>query len=71
MFLFPSLIATTVAATRMHRSLTDFVSRLPECTSDGLRGGSCPTSRSTQAPVLHVSHKRQMTRACVRRGLSV
>ncbi|KAI0281718.1 hypothetical protein BC826DRAFT_1111201 [Russula brevipes] len=48
MFLFPWVISLSIAATRMHRALTDFVSGVP----DAPRGGSGPTSRFLQNPAV-------------------
>jgi len=48
MFLFPWVISLSIAATRMHRALTDFVSGVP----DTPRGGSGPTSRFLQIPAV-------------------
>jgi len=53
MFQFPWMISISVAATRMYRSLTDFVSGVPDTypsTQSSTQGGSGPTSRFLQNP---------------------
>ncbi|KAI0279155.1 hypothetical protein BC826DRAFT_1113036 [Russula brevipes] len=51
MFQFPWMISISIAATRMYRALTDFVSGVPDTTQASPRG-SGPTSRFLQNPAV-------------------
>jgi len=56
MFQFPCMVSVSIAATRMYRSLTDFVSGAPDmfhcCTEASPQGGNGRTSTFSQNPAV-------------------
>jgi len=61
MFQIPWMISISIAATRMYRSLTDFVSGVPDTIEAGHQGESGPTSRFLQNPAVQPLKRLEVT----------